>query len=86
MDITRDTIINRVEKRLRRLYDQVAKNRKNCRYEDLERLLLGAGFTLRKTGGSHMIFKRGADILSVPKRKPVKEHYVDEALSMISET
>lgn len=75
-----------VEKRLQRLYDQVAKNRKNCRYEDLERLLLAAGFRLRKTGGSHMIFKRGSSILSVPKRKPVKEHYVNEALSMIAET
>jgi len=75
-----------VEKRLQRLYDQVAKNRKNCRYEDLERLLLAAGFTLRKAGGSHMIFKRGSSILSVPKRKPVKEHYVNEALSTIAET
>ncbi|MBV8162809.1 MAG: type II toxin-antitoxin system HicA family toxin [Candidatus Eremiobacteraeota bacterium] len=73
-----------MEKRLQRLYDQVARNRKNCRYEDLERLLLAAGFTLRKTSGSHMVFKRGSDILSVPKRRPVKEHYVDEALAIIS--
>jgi predicted RNA binding protein YcfA (HicA-like mRNA interferase family) len=75
-----------VDKRLQRLCEQVAKNRKNCRYEYLERLLLAAGFTLRKTGGSHMIFKRGADILSVPRRRPVKEHYVDEALSIISKS
>ena len=75
-----------VEKQLQRLYDQVTKNRKNCLYEDLERLLLAAGFTLRKTGGSHMIFKRGSSILNVPKRKPVKEHYVNEALSTIAET
>jgi len=75
-----------VEKRLQRLYDQVAETRKNCRYEDLERLLLAAGFVLRKGGGSHMIFKRGSKILSVPKRKPVKEHYVDEVLSVLSET
>lgn len=72
-----------MEKRLQRLYDRVSKTRKNCRYEDLERLLLAAGFTLRKTSGSHMIFKRGSDILSVPKRKPVKEHYVDDALSIV---
>ena len=72
-----------MEKRLQRLHDHVLGNRKNCRYEDLERLLLAAGFTLRKTGGSHMIFKRGAQILSVPRRRPVKEHYVDAALSMI---
>jgi hypothetical protein len=32
-----------------------------------------------------MIFKRGSSRLSVPKRKPVKEHYVNEALSMIAE-
>ena len=75
-----------MEKRLQRLFDQVAQNRKNCRYEALERLLLAAGFTLRKASGSHMIFKRGPKILSVPKRRPVKEHYVDEALSMISES
>lgn len=49
-------------------------------------MLLAAGFTLRKTGGSHMIFKRGSDILSVPRRRPVKEHYADEALSIVSKS
>jgi predicted RNA binding protein YcfA (HicA-like mRNA interferase family) len=74
-----------MDKRLQRLFDQVVKNRKNCRYEDLERLLLAAGFTLRRARGSHIIFKHGSKILSVPKRRPVREHYVDEVISMIAE-
>jgi hypothetical protein len=74
-------------KRAQRLYDQVAGNRKNCAYEDLERLLDAVGFIKRapRSGSSHVIFKRGPVTLSVPRRKPLKEHYVDEALRLIDE-
>ena len=40
-------------KRVQRLYDQVHRTRKNCSFEDLERLLLAVGFTERRTKGSH---------------------------------
>jgi hypothetical protein len=68
-------------KRAQRLYDQVAGNRKNCAYEDLERLLEAVGFAKRspRSGSSHVTFKRGTVTLTVPRRKPLKEHYVDES-------
>jgi len=69
-------------KRIERLYEQVVKTRKNCAFEDLERLLLALGFVERKAGGSHHIFKLGEKTISVPKRRPVKEHYVDEVLRL----
>jgi len=72
-------------KRIERLYDQVLKNRKNCRFEDIERLLLALGFSARKASGSHVIFKRADKTISVPKRIPVKEHYVDEVLRLTLE-
>jgi hypothetical protein len=74
-------------KRAQRLYDGVAGNRKNCAYEELERLLEAVGFVKRapRSGSSHVIFKRGPATLSVPRRKPLKEHYVDEALRLIDD-
>jgi hypothetical protein len=68
-------------------HDQVAGNRKNCSYEDLERLLETVGFVKRmpRSGSSHVTFKRGPATLTVPRRKPLKEHYVDEALRLIDE-
>ncbi len=41
------------------------------------------GFTARLTGGSHVSFKRGTATLSVPKRKPLKRIYVEQALDII---
>jgi predicted RNA binding protein YcfA (HicA-like mRNA interferase family) len=70
-------------KRVQRLYDRVLATRKNCAFEDLEALLLAVGFTGRKTSGSHIFFKKGSIAISVPKRKPVKETYVDQALALV---
>jgi predicted RNA binding protein YcfA (HicA-like mRNA interferase family) len=70
-------------KRVRRLYEQVVNNRKSCSFEDLERLLVALDFVERKTSGSHVFFKRGSLAISIPKRKPVKETYVEQALELI---
>jgi predicted RNA binding protein YcfA (HicA-like mRNA interferase family) len=70
-------------KRVRRLYQQVQRTRKNCAFEDLEALLLAVGFIERKTSGSHVFFKKGSLAISVPKRKPVKENYVEKALELV---
>jgi predicted RNA binding protein YcfA (HicA-like mRNA interferase family) len=74
-------------KRIQRLYEQVLKTRKNCAYEDLERLLRALGYTVRKTSGSHRIFtKPGSHPISVPERKPVKENYVEMVLAILQDT
>lgn len=72
-------------KRVQRLYDQVLRTRKNCAFEDLERLLLALGFTERKASGSHRIFKRGRIAITIPERRPVKENYVDQIIAIVQE-
>jgi predicted RNA binding protein YcfA (HicA-like mRNA interferase family) len=55
-------------KLVQRLYEQVVRTRKNCAFEDIERLLLAAGFTERRGKGSHRIFKLGTITISIPER------------------
>ncbi len=70
-------------KRVNRLRKTVLANAKNCRFEDLERLVFAAGFKSRDNGGSHVYFSRGNASIVVPRRKPVKEVYVKYVLKMI---
>lgn len=72
-------------KRVQRLYDQVFRTRKNCAFEDLERLLLAVGFTERRSKGSHRVFKRERIVITIPERRPVKEHYVDQVIAILQE-
>jgi predicted RNA binding protein YcfA (HicA-like mRNA interferase family) len=72
-------------KRVQRLYEQVVRTRKNCAFEDIERLLLAAGFTERRGKGSHRIFKLGTITISIPERRPVKENYVEHVLALLQE-
>jgi hypothetical protein len=72
-------------KRLQRLYDRVRDNRKNCSFEDIRRLLLAVGFTQRNASGSHSTFKCGPLTITVPRRRPVREVYVDEALTLVDQ-
>ncbi|MBC5828914.1 MAG: type II toxin-antitoxin system HicA family toxin [Candidatus Eremiobacteraeota bacterium] len=55
----------------------------HCSFEDLENLLLAVGFSERRTTGSHIFFKRGTLAISIPKRKPVKENYVEQVIALI---
>lgn len=72
-------------KRVQRLYEQVVRTRKNCAFEDIERLLLAVGFTSRKGRGSHRIFKFGSTVITIPVRRPVKENYVEHVLALLQE-
>lgn len=78
--------MGRVEsKRVQRLYEQIVQNRKNCSFEELERLLLALDFTERAAKGSHVFSKRGRIAISIPKHKSVKEHYVEQILAIVVE-
>jgi len=72
-------------KRVQRHLDRVLATRKNCSFEDIEALLLAVGFVVRKTSGSHVIFKKGTLTISVPRRKPVKETYVEQVLDLVEQ-
>lgn len=68
-----------------RPYEQILRTRKNCAFEDIERLLLALGFTERKASGSHRVFKLERIVISVPERRPVKENYVDQVIGIVQE-
>ena len=72
-------------KKIQRLYDQVVRTRRNCAYEDIERLLLAVGFKERRARGSHRVFKLGKHVVTIPQRKPVKENYIEHAISILNE-
>jgi predicted RNA binding protein YcfA (HicA-like mRNA interferase family) len=70
-------------RRVERLLARVKSTRKNCTFDDLEALLLAVGFMERKSSGSHVFFKKGPLAISVPKRKPVKENYIEQVLELV---
>jgi hypothetical protein len=65
------------------LLEALTSNRFNCRFDDVERLLLALGCSRRKTSGSHVIFALESRIISVPKRTPLKQVYVDHLLELV---
>jgi predicted RNA binding protein YcfA (HicA-like mRNA interferase family) len=69
-----------------RHYQRVSSNQKNCSFDALKNLLEAYGYEDRRrgSGSSHHVFKRaGRNPITVPFNKPVKEHYVKDALAEI---
>lgn len=62
-------------------------NPRDWRIEDLEALALHFGLSVRKPGGSHVIFFHPGtpEMLSVPARRPIKPVYVRRFVAMIDE-
>ncbi len=69
--------------RVQRLYERVQRTRKNCAFEDVERLLLALGFVERRGKGSHRTFKRGNVVVVIPQNRPVKENYVAHVITIV---
>ena len=75
-----EVLVSSAEKELQRLKN----NPKNVSFEDVDRLLTSHGFRRRNTGGSHFVFTSpSGQILTIPKHKPVKEHYVRAVVRII---
>ena len=74
-------------KRAKRFYDRVLAAKANCDFADLRGLLEASGFSVRQPGrgGSHYVFKRGSLMITVPRARPVKRHYVEAVLELIEE-
>lgn len=71
---------------LHKLLERIQKNPTNVRFEDLDRLLLGYGYSRRSASGSHRIYsKQGCSPITIPEHRPVKEIYVKQVLRMIEE-
>lgn len=69
------------EKRLARM----RANPRDWRIEDLETLALHFGLSVRKSGGSHVIFFHPAvaEMLSVPARRPIKPIYIRRFVALL---
>ena len=70
-------------KRLRRLLSGTAD--RSFSFEELRGILLHLGFEQRTPKGSHYTFAHPdvRDILTIPKRRPLKPIYVKKARAMI---
>lgn len=74
--------------RREKLFITIRNNPKNVRFEDVDRLLVWAGFECRqpKGGSSHFVYRKaGCPLLTVPYRKPLLACYVKKALLYIEE-
>jgi len=47
--------------------DRLRRNPKGIRFADLERVILRAGFTLDRSRGSHRVYVRGGQVLTIVK-------------------
>lgn len=71
---------------LEKLYQRVKNNPKTVRFEELDRVLIRAGFTRSQPGGgsSHYVYRKGDKKLVVPHRRPfIKEIYVKRAVELL---
>ena len=74
--------------KLSKLYEKVRRNPRQVRFEELERLLLAAGFAQRapRSGSSHRVFVKGDKMITIPYRQPhVLRVYVQLALDVLKE-
>lgn len=72
--------------RLKKLLEKIKNNPRQVRFEELDRILIRAGFTKRQPSGgsSHYIYTEGKVRLTIPYRQPhIKAVYVQRAISVL---
>lgn len=70
-----------------KLLERVNGLSNDLRFEEVERLLRGYGYSLEKsTGGSHCVFrKNGAPPICIPRKNLVKRTYVELLKQVVEE-
>lgn len=70
-----------------KILQKMRNNQRDWRIDDFEVVARAYRVTLRKSGGSHVIFQHPDSViaLSVPARKTIKPVYVLKFLELISE-
>jgi len=62
------------------------QNPKTVRPDELDTVLLHAGFTVQSQAGSHKVYVLGPRLLSIPQHRPfLKQAYVEAALAALDE-
>ena len=71
----------------RRIESMRANPRADWRIEDLEAAARSMGMTVRKSGGSHVVFAHVgvATRLTVPARRPIKPIYIVKFVDFVDE-
>lgn len=74
--------------KLEKLLQRITNNPKTVRFEELDKLLIRAGFIKRQSGkgSSHFIYRKDGKIISIPYKNPyIKQIYVVEAIELLTE-
>lgn len=72
--------------KLEKLLQKIKNNPKQVRFEELDKILIRAGFERRspKGGSSHYTYTKGEKLLTVPYKKPhIKAVYVERAIRLL---
>jgi len=72
--------------RLKKLLEKIKNNPKQVRFEELDKILEGSGFTKRQPrgGSSHFIYVKGTARIVIPYCQPhIKAFYVERALKLL---
>ena len=72
--------------KIQKLYRKMKNNRKSVTFQDLDKLLIFAGFEMRQpgNGSSHYFYKKNNKCISVPYKRPfVREHYVNRVIELL---
>lgn len=71
---------------LKKLLAKIKNNPKQVRFEELDKILIRAGFQRRQPGGgsSHYVYTKGRAMIVVPYRQPhIKAVYVERAIRIL---
>jgi len=74
--------------KLEKLLQRIINNPKTVRFEELDKLLIRAGFIKRQSGkgSSHFVYRKDGRIISIPLNNPyIKQTYVIEAIVLLTE-
>ena len=72
--------------KIQKLYHRIRNNPKVVSFQELDRLLVFAGFDVRqpRSGSSHYFYKKNEKCISVPYKRPyVREHYVNRVVELL---
>jgi predicted RNA binding protein YcfA (HicA-like mRNA interferase family) len=70
---------------IEKLIEAIKRNPKDVPWGDIDKVLKYYGFNCRHRGGSHYNYYHPelSEILTIPRRRPVKAIYVKQALELI---
>ena len=70
-----------------KLIERIASLSNDLRFDEVEKVLKGYGYSIDKqNGGSHCVFRKpGAHPICIPRKNPVKQTYVEQLKQMLEE-